>query len=123
MLWYEALTVFLGLGFGSLALAWAVPGAIMNAVVSLGDPQRIVFIDNELSKDAEKLHSNLSCMVSANIGTRLFGYWLAYPFIKSRSSTTSVKFKIFMWFNSIGTWSWIATAICLFIAKLTGLMP
>ncbi len=93
--------------FGLYALAWSVPGTIMSAMVALGDPQRIAFIDSQLSKDVNKLHANFQCMLSAHIATRLFGYWLAYPFIRSRSTTDSTKFSLFMWINSAGMWSWI----------------
>lgn len=121
--WWELLIMLPAAVFSAYALAWSVPGAIMNAMVSLGDPQRIVYIDKQLSKNVDKLHSDLSCMVSANIGTRLFGYWFKYPFISNRIVGSSIKFRIFMWVNALGLWSWVGTLTCLALAKVVGIMP
>ncbi|KXF83368.1 hypothetical protein [Enterovibrio coralii] len=93
------------------AILWALPGTIMNVVVALGDPQRIVFIDKQLSKDVEKLHANWSCMLFTNIAIRLYGYWITYPFIRKRVSTTSKIFSLFMWFNCLGMWSFIGALL------------
>lgn len=93
------------------AILWALPGTIMNAVVALGDPQRIVFIDKQLSKDVEKLHDNWSSMLFTNIAIRLYGYWISYPFIRKRASTASRKFSLFMWFNCLGMWSVIGALL------------
>ncbi|OOE66837.1 hypothetical protein BZG72_07325 [Salinivibrio sp. PR6] len=99
------------------AIVWSVPGAIMSAMVSLGDPQRIVFIDNQLSKNVDKLHANRMCMLSAYIGTRLFHYWVKYPFIRKRAKTNSIKFKVFMWVNALGMWSYILSFVLMVIGK------
>ncbi|MEZ8141695.1 hypothetical protein A1OK_12780 [Enterovibrio norvegicus FF-454] len=93
------------------AILWALPGTIMSAIVSLGDPQRIVFIDQQLAKDPRKLHADWSSMIFSNIATRLFGYWLAYPLIRRRVTTTSTKFSLFMWFNCLGMWSVIGALL------------
>ncbi|KPL98109.1 hypothetical protein [Vibrio splendidus] len=107
--------------FGFYALVWSIPAVIMGAIISLGDPQRIVFIDHQLSKNVDKLHANRMCMLSAYINTRLFHYWVKYPFIRKRATTDSIKFKIFMWGNSAGTWSWIMIFVLAFIDKGLGI--
>ncbi len=93
--------------FAIYAIFWSVPGTLMSAVISLGNPQRITFIDYQLSKDVESLHTNGNSMLSYYISTRLFGYWIAYPFIRRRAKVKSLKFKLFMTINSLGIWSWI----------------
>ena len=122
MFWYESIIASLGLFFGTYAIVWAVPGAIMSVMVSLGDPQRIVFIDHQLSKDVDKLHRDPMCMISAYISTRLFHYWVKYPFIRKRATTDSIKFKIFMWVNAFGMWSWIVLILSVILLKFTGYM-
>ncbi|CAH0538568.1 hypothetical protein [Vibrio marisflavi] len=109
-------TIVAGL-IATYAIVWSVPGVIMSAMVSLGDPQRIVFIDNQLSKDVNKLHSNHMCMLSAYISTRLFHYWVKYPFIRKRATTDSKKFKVFMWVNTMGVWSYILSFVLIIIGK------
>ncbi|MCG7490370.1 hypothetical protein MHN79_12805 [Vibrio sp. Of14-4] len=100
------------------AIAWSIPGVIMSAMVSLGDPQRIVFIDHQLSKDVEKLHCHPRCMISSNIACRLFWFWVSYPFIRKRATTESIKFKIFMWVNALGMWSYILCLGLILIKKM-----
>ncbi|MCG9576407.1 hypothetical protein L1D14_09165 [Vibrio tubiashii] len=100
------LTVVTGV-FSIYAIFWSVPGSLMSAVISLGNPQRIAFIDYQLSKDVESLRTNGNSMLSYYISTRLFGYWIAYPFIRRRSKVKSLKFSIFMTVNSLGMWSWL----------------
>ncbi len=107
--------------FGFYALIWSVPAVIIVAIVSLGDPQRIVFIDHQLSKNVDKLHANRMCMLSAYISTRLFHYWVKYPFIRKRSTTYSTKFKVFMWVNAFGMWSWIMVFFLAFLEKGLGI--
>lgn len=107
--------------FGFYALVWSIPAVIMGAIISLGDPQRIVFIDHQLSKNVDKLHANRMCMLSAYINTRLFHYWVKYPFIRKRATTDSIKFKIFMWGNSVGAWSWIMIFFLAFLEKGLGI--
>ncbi|MGF1868068.1 hypothetical protein L4D15_22955 [Enterovibrio norvegicus] len=99
------------------AIIWVIPGTIMSAIVSLGDPKRIAFIDEQLSKDHKKLQENWSSMLFSNIATRLFGYWLAYPLIFHRVKTSSKKFKLFMWFNTLGMWSCIGALTLSLIGK------
>ena len=122
MTWYESLVALIGLIFGTYAISWSIPGAIMSVMVSLGDPQRIQFIDHQLSKDVDKLHRDPMCMISAYISTRLFHYWVKYPFIRKRATTDSIKFKFFMWVNALGMWSWIVLILSLIFLKFTGYM-
>jgi len=104
------------------AICWSVPGAIMNAMVALGDIERIVFIDKQLAKNLDKYYDERGYMkwnyqMSYSIGTRVFGYWLAYPFIKHRVTTNSKKFKLFMWVNSIGIWCFFITPCLALLVK------
>ncbi|WP_240800907.1 hypothetical protein [Vibrio sp. Hep-1b-8] len=95
-------------------IIWSVPAVIMSAMVSLGSIERIVFIDKQLAKNLDKYYDDQGYMkwnyqMSYSIGTRLFGYWLAYPFIRHRVTTKSKKFRLFMWVNCIGIWSFFIT--------------
>ncbi len=92
-------------------IIWSVPGVIMSAMVSLGSIERIVFIDKQLARNLDKYYDEKGYMrweyqMSYSIGTRLFGYWIVYPFIKHRVTTKSKKFRLFMWVNCIGIWGW-----------------
>ena len=98
------------------AILRALPGTVTNAV-ALGVPQRIVFIDKQLSKDVKKLHANGLSMLFTNIATRLYGYWISYPFIRKRVSTTSKKISLFMWFNCLGMWSVIGALLLSMMSK------
>ncbi|MCC4799862.1 hypothetical protein BCT30_21230 [Enterovibrio norvegicus] len=113
----EELKVVVSGVFSIYAILWVIPGTIMSAIVSLGDPKRIAFIDERLSKDHKKLQENWSSMLFSNIATRLFGYWLAYPLICHRVKTSSKKFKLFMWFNTLGIWSCIGALTLSLIGK------
>ena len=119
--WWEFFIMIPAAIFGVYAIVWSVPGVVMSAIVSLGDPQRIVFIDHQLSKNVDKLHANKMCMISAYINTRLFHYWVKYPFIHKRATTDSVKFKVFMWVNALGVWSWIGLICSVLLAKWVGI--
>ncbi|MCA2016056.1 hypothetical protein LDJ79_08035 [Vibrio tritonius] len=102
--------VFLGI-YSIYILVWALPAVLFGAVLSLGDSKRIIFIDNVLSKDVEKLHANNNSMMSYSIISRFMRYCIIFPFIKKRAINTSIKFKIFMWINSIGWWGVISFSI------------
>jgi hypothetical protein len=97
---------------------WAVLGAIFGAVLSLGKPQRIIFIDKQLAKDVDKLHSNSQCMMSYEISTRFMMYCFKYPFIRHRVKTDSFKFRLFMWGNCIGFWGFISIPFIALFIKL-----
>ncbi|MEF1255963.1 hypothetical protein QTN94_13400 [Vibrio sp. M250220] len=95
----------------------------MSAMVSLGSIEKIVFIDKQVAKDLDKYYDDQGYMkwnyqMSYSIGTRLFGYWLAYPFIRHRVTTKSKWFRLFMWINSIGIWSWLLVPSLSFVEKL-----
>lgn len=106
----DAYTIITGI-FAAYVIIWSVPAVIMSAMVSLGSIERIVFIDKQLAKNLDKYYDEKGYMrwnyqMSCSIGTRLFGYWLAYPFIRHRVTTKSKKFRLFMWVNFIGIWGW-----------------
>jgi hypothetical protein len=108
--------IILGL-FAWYVLLWAIPGVIFGAILALGNPQRIVWIDKQLSKDVNKLHSNYQNMMSYNIMSRFMHYCIAYPFIRRRATTNSLEFKVFMWANSLGFWCCIVEGVLAFIEK------
>ncbi|MCS0114891.1 hypothetical protein NDJ00_11985 [Vibrio parahaemolyticus] len=124
MSWYEIVAIAVGMIFGGYLVLWSIPGVIMSAMVSLGDIERIVFIDKQLANNLNKYYDEKGYMrwdyqMSYAIGTRLFWYWLAYPFIKHRVTTTSKKFRVFMWVNCIGVWSFfIAPCFALLVQWL-----
>ncbi|PMK67055.1 hypothetical protein BCT93_22700 [Vibrio lentus] len=111
---------------GAYATAWAVPAVIMNAIVSLGSFKHIIFIDQQLAKDLDKYYDEKGYMrpryqASWEIGSRCFDYWVKYPFIRKRSTTDSVKFKVFMWINTLGMWSVIMVCFLAFIKRGLGI--
>jgi len=112
----EISTVISGL-LAIYALLWAIPGVIFGATLALGNPQRIIWIDQQLSKDVKKLHSNYQSMMSYNIMSRFMHYCIAYPFIRRRAMTDSIRFRVFMWLNSLGFWCWIFGVVLALIGK------
>ncbi|OEE69804.1 hypothetical protein A1OO_03210 [Enterovibrio norvegicus FF-33] len=102
----KIIVIMVGL-LGFYAVLWAIPGVIMGAIVSLGDTKHITFIDSQLSKKRRNMQLSFPKMHFAHIATRLYGYWLAYPFIRNRATVSSKKFRFFMWVNCIGMWSWL----------------
>lgn len=103
--------------FGGYLVIWSIPAVIFGAVLSLGDEKRITWIDNQLSKNAKKLHMKDQCMMPYNIISRFMYYCFSYPFIRYRIKTSSLKFRIFMWINSFGFWSFLMMAVIVLIAK------
>ncbi|WP_021022803.1 hypothetical protein [Salinivibrio costicola] len=127
MSWYEIITIVIGMAFGGYLVLWSIPGVIMSAMVSLGSIERILFIDKQLAKNLSKYYDDRGYMrwkyqMSYSIGTRLFGYWLLYPFIKHRATTTSKKFKLFMWVNCIGVWSFFISPCFSLLVKWLGVI-
>lgn len=120
--WWELLIMIPAAIFGGYAIVWSIPGVIFGVVLSLGDPQRIVWIDKQLSKNADKLHSNYQCMMPYNVISRYIDYCIAFPFISHRITSDSLRFKVFMWFNSLGFWCWIGLIILGLIAKTLGII-
>ena len=104
-------TVVVGL-LSVYAIVWSVPAVIMSAIVSLGSFKHVVFMDKQLAKDLDKYYDEKGYMrpkyqLSWEIGRRCFDYWVKYPFIRKRVTTNSTKFKVFMWVNALGMWSYI----------------
>lgn len=54
MSWYEIIAIVLGMTFGGYLVLWSIPGAIMLSMVSLGDIEKIVFIDKQVAKKNNK---------------------------------------------------------------------
>ncbi len=111
---------------GFYTTVWGIPSVIMIAIVSLGSFKHIIFMDKELAKDLNKYYDPNGYMrpkyqLSWEVGTRCIHYWVKYPFIRKRSTTESKKFKIFMWFNALGVWSWIMVFFLAFLEKGLGL--
>ncbi len=91
-------------------IIWCVLGAIMFAMVSFGNIERIVFIDKQLAWNLDKYYDDQGYMkwnyqMSYAIGTRLMCYWLAYPFIRHRvtmrqGSRLNLRIRREKWRNS-----------------------
>ncbi|TFH89134.1 hypothetical protein ELS82_23885 [Vibrio ouci] len=109
--------IILGL-LGFYALIWAIPASIAGIVLSLGDVKRIIWIDKQLAKNADLLHANYQNTLPYSIISRLINYCLTYPFIRHRSTTSSLKFKVLMWANTLGFWCWFVVAIYAVIYRL-----
>ncbi|OAJ95292.1 hypothetical protein APB76_07570 [Vibrio bivalvicida] len=97
---------------GGYAIFWSVPAVVMVSIVSLGSLKHIIFMDGQLAKDLNKYYDEKGYMrpryqLSWEIGSRCFDYWVKYPFIRKRVTSESKKFKVFMWVNALGMWSWV----------------
>ncbi|OOE60291.1 hypothetical protein BZG13_00400 [Salinivibrio sp. ML323] len=111
---------------GVIAIIWCFPSVIVLPVISLGSFKYIIFMDKELAKDLNKYYDSYGYMrpkyqLSWEVGTRCVHYWVKYPFIRKRATTDSIKFKIFMWFNAFGVWSWIMVFFLAFLEKGLGI--
>ena len=120
--WWELVIMIPAAFFGGYALIWSIPGVFFGAVLSLGEPKRIVWLDKQLAKDVNKLHSDYQNMLSYSIMSRFMNYCIAYPLIRHRATTNSTKFKLFMWANSLGFWSWLAVILLGGLAKALGII-
>ena len=74
-------------------------------------------MDQQLAKDINKCHDHMGNLTArysgfTAIGSRCVDYWFMFPFIQHRVTTNSMKFKVFMWFNSLGLWNVIILAFC-----------
>lgn len=103
-------------------IAWSVTAIIILPVISLGSFKHIIFIDKQLAKDLNKYYDDKGYMLpkyqlSWEVGNRFSSYCLAYPFIRKRASTDSKKFKVFMWWNALGMWSYIFSFVLMIIGK------
>ncbi|ENM5740487.1 hypothetical protein AB1F87_004124 [Vibrio mimicus] len=106
--------------FGWYALAWSIPGGIIIFVISHGDIRHIINLDKMLAKNIELLYDskgNLIDQLSVTIGTRYIKYLIKYPFIRSKNHAESIKFRAFMWTNSLWIWSWILILGLMFLDK------
>ncbi|WP_285339712.1 hypothetical protein [Vibrio parahaemolyticus] len=63
MSWYEMIAIVLGMTFGGYLVLWSIPGVIMSAMVSLGDIERIVFIDKQLAKNLNKYYDEKGALL------------------------------------------------------------
>lgn len=112
--WWEFFIMISAAVFGGYAIIWSIPAVIMCAIVSLGSLRHIIFMDKQLAKDLSKYYDDNGYMrpkyqLSWEIGSRCFDYWVKYPFIRHRVTTDSKKFRIFMWVNALGMWSYITS--------------
>ncbi|EFP96541.1 hypothetical protein [Vibrio caribbeanicus] len=112
--------------FGVYALAYSFPSIIILPLISLGSFKYIIYIDKQLAKDLNKYYNDYGYMLPKHqaphdVGTRFINYCVAYPFIRHRVKTDSLKFKAFMWWNAGGMWSWIIVFILIFIEKGLGI--
>lgn len=98
-------------------LIWAIPSIVIWVVLGLGSYHRIAYIDKQLAKDVDKLHSDCNCMLTYEITTRFMMYCLKYPFIRHRAKTKSRKFSLFMWANCFGFWGFALTCFIMMIDK------
>jgi len=125
--WWEMLIMFPAAIFGTYAIVWSIPALGMSAIVSLGSLKHIIFMDMQLAKDLGTYYDDKGYMrpqyqVSWAIGSRCFDYWVMYPFIRKRASTNSKKFKIFMWVNALGMWSFIFSGVLMILAVALDIM-
>ncbi len=57
------IAIVLGMTFGGYLVLWSIPGVIMSAMVSLGDIERIVFIDKQLAKNLNKYYDEKGALL------------------------------------------------------------
>nr|WP_253817087.1 hypothetical protein [Vibrio coralliilyticus] len=101
-------------------VVWSLPAAIVLATISLGNFKHIITIDKYLAKDLDKYYDKNGYMrpdyqMSYSIGSRFIGYCIKYPFIHYRTGSRPIKFRLFMWANTIGAWSWLGTLVLLLV--------
>ncbi|WP_417884536.1 hypothetical protein [Vibrio rumoiensis] len=107
-----------------VTLFWSIPGIIISITIAMGSYKHIINIDKNLAKDLDKIYypnGQMKDMIFTTIANRFHRYCVAYPFIRKRAKNSSMKFKIFMWFNSIGYWCWISIITLVLIGKLLGI--
>jgi hypothetical protein len=99
---------------------WGVPATIVAHIISNGSLRHIIYLDKQLAKDLDKLYDsrgNMRTTLNTTIGCRYMGYCISYPFIRHRTTTTSIKFRTFMWVNAIGSWCFCLLFFMAFIIK------
>ncbi|OEE59960.1 hypothetical protein A1OK_12790 [Enterovibrio norvegicus FF-454] len=105
---------------GTLSLAWIIPGIISFCVVSLGSFKHIIYLDRQLSRKLNELYDeegNLKNMNFLNIGGRFITYCFTFPFIQKHAQSMPIKYKVFMWLNSVGFWSLMVTMLLAFLVR------
>lgn len=112
-------TIFIGL-ISLYIIVWSLPAAILLTAVSLGNFKHIITIDKYLAKDLDKYFDKNGYMrpdyqLSYSIGSRFIGYCIKYPFIHYLTRNQSIRFRLFMWANTIGTWRWLGTLVLLLV--------
>ncbi len=125
--WWEFFIMIPGAIFGGYAIAWSFLGSIVVPVIALGSFKHIIFIDKQLAKDLNKYYDDYGYMrpkyqFFMAISNRFFDYCVAYPFIRKRATTDSKKFKVFMWVNALGMWSWIGMIFFVILANVFGII-
>jgi hypothetical protein len=107
------------------AIVWAIPGVIVSIIISMGSLKHIIYLDKQLAKDLGKLYDSSGQIrnpLFTTIANRYHKYCIAYPFIRHRATTDSVKFKVFMWLNTLGFWSWIGVFVFGGLAESLGII-
>ncbi|WP_341662844.1 hypothetical protein [Vibrio sp.] len=95
-------------------ITWMVVSCITIPIIMYGSFKHIIWIDKQLAKDVNKYYLDNGYMkpkyqLPGGIITRFAYYSVTYPWIRKRTTTESTKFKVFMWFNSLGIWGVIGT--------------
>ena len=80
-------------------------------------------MDQQIAKNLSKYYDDKGYILpkyqlSWQIGSRCFGYWVKYLFIRRRSTTDSKKCKLFMRVNALGMWSSIFCFGLMLIGKM-----
>ena len=104
-------------------MLWGIPWIIISITISMGSFKYIIYLDKELSKDLDELYTSNGQMKESlftNIANRYNKYCICYPFIRHRITTRSIKFRIFMWINSLWIWSVFGVVFLIVLAKSLG---
>ncbi|OAJ95294.1 hypothetical protein APB76_08060 [Vibrio bivalvicida] len=97
-------------------MAWVVLATSALIAVSFGNCKHIIFIDKHLAKNISKYYDDMGYMrpqyqLFNAVGSRFMRYCFCYPWIRRRSTSQSLTFKTFMWFNSLGYWGFISVLL------------
>lgn len=123
--WWELLIMIPAAICAGYAIIWAIPGVIASIIISMGSLKYIIYLDKQLAKNIDRLYDSKGQIrnpLFTTIAGRYHKYCIVYPFIKGRATTNSVKFKIFMWVNALGFWSWIGVIVFGGVAKSLGII-
>ncbi|HIF9138166.1 hypothetical protein [Photobacterium damselae] len=105
------LEILIGVRFYSALYVgmFAVPVFFAFIIISYGDEKRMIFIDEQLSKDKYS-YKRLNFM---SIGARFQGYCFSFPFIRKRIKSNSKAFTVFMIFCSV----WFYSVVLLLLSN------